>query len=430
MRTTSRNFLSPSLSILLVPALLCFAGEFSKTKAFNREWFDDDEHDEAPSIAMDDMGNCVAVWQAWESPNDDNYNIFVSHSSDGGRTWSSKTALTQNDGALDEINLNQTPSIATDGHGTWLSVWQYLGPHQEANGSGFNVFAARSTDGGASWSRPKKVNTDRLTPSTREEPWIASDEHGNWMCVWIGAHEIDFDYFIGVYFSLSSDKGRTWSDPMLIGVNDFPEMPKVASSGNGNWMITWMHELDEGNAIAYSVSENNGTTWTTPKDLTSDADIVECLNYSIASDYAGKWMLVVDGASESSIDIYETHSTDNATTWSVPGRISVSNENGARSNEYPVVATNRMGSWIVMWQRFSGIWDNIVVIRESNEDFSAWGAIKPARHHDKPRFDYKWATALAANRSDRWIAVWEWTHPDAWDRDLCFATRDPSEKTP
>src|ERR1043165_4804050 len=71
-------------------------------------------------------------------------------------TWSAPAALNPN-ASTDGSGSDERPSIATDGNGNWVSVWSGL---QAATGPEYDMFSARSSTNGSSWTGLTTVNTD------------------------------------------------------------------------------------------------------------------------------------------------------------------------------------------------------------------------------------------------------------------------------
>ena len=169
--------------------------------------------------------------------------------------------------------------FATDGESTWLAVWQASG----ALGSDADVFFARSTNGGATWSAPAPLDAGAAVDTGEDtDPAIASDGAGIWVAVWsstepLAGSGIDAD----IVFARSADDGLTWSSPAPLdtgaaadlGVDDEPQ---IASDGAGNWIAMWTSEdvtpapyPDEDIRVARST--DGGVTWFAPDFLTADA---------------------------------------------------------------------------------------------------------------------------------------------------------------
>ena len=113
-----------------------------------------------------------------------------------------------NSNATTGTTPDRFPRLATDGAGNWVAVWE---SEEEPGEYGFDndIFGARSTDNGASWSTAIPLNTSASTDSAEDyNPAIAANGTGNWVAVWYGGEDVsgagtDDDIFL-TRFTLST----------------------------------------------------------------------------------------------------------------------------------------------------------------------------------------------------------------------------------
>ncbi len=433
---------NPKYLVIVLPLILfvspfAHAGFLSQTRPLNYNWRHDALDDVTPAVAMDDSGHCVAVWQAggWDGTRYHDYDIYTSNSCDYGKTWSRRSVLNSNKDVdyagpvrVDGGHQNRFPAITTDGRGTWLCVWEWNGPIGESKVVGNNILVARSKDNGATWSPAKGVNTDYESPGVQTEPQIASDQHGKWICVWMAPYEDSGDYFLGVFGATSCDDGRSWSDPILLsnrGQKALFWAPKVLTDCNGLWIVTWMRSAETG-GIEYAISTNAGVKWTTPSHLSFIIDSWSDEQYSIATDRKGGWMVVLCNFSQNIFGVYETHSSDNAASWSIPALVSPPRSGNVIGGDIPAVAADGTGRWVVVWLRSVEDFYYESVFREVSGDFSDWSRVKPIHKRDSWTKSFRMHPVLTANRNGNWLAMWTWRdyHPPSseYDIDICFST--------
>lgn len=116
-----------------------------------------------------DAGTLYAVWYGHDDPRaerpDDDSDIFVRTSTDGGDTWSDRVVVNDDEG--DAMQYNPGIAVAPDGRVdlAWLDFRNSPVPEGEGavgNDGGFqDVYYANSTDQGQSWSDNVRVS-DRL----------------------------------------------------------------------------------------------------------------------------------------------------------------------------------------------------------------------------------------------------------------------------
>lgn len=206
-----------------------------------------------PRIAVDDGTNIFVTWTDERGGQQD---IYVGKSSDGGMTW------TETEIIVESANYGQwMSSVAVDSAGDVWVVWS-----DSRNGNS-NIYAAKSTDGGLSWSNPNIRITS--VPAEQHQPAIASDLSRTIYVAW-------HDYRNGepdVYLTSSTDGGGTWMSPYVRvsteSESDFQMGPSVAVDPVGVVHLAWMDERG-GQDIYVSSSFDMGVTWTSPNLRVND----------------------------------------------------------------------------------------------------------------------------------------------------------------
>jgi hypothetical protein len=166
---------------------------------------------------------------------------WFASSSDNGETWS-PARMIYDPGEINQTIANQ---IAVEPDGTLVDVFLQINNFKNSHGSrGLNVAVMRSSDHGASWSKP--VFVDKLTNATVRTPGdgqplrtgniipdIAIDQStGALYVVWQDARSGT----PAVYLSKSTDGGSTWSAAQKVsdspaGVSAFTAAVDVNAAG-------------------------------------------------------------------------------------------------------------------------------------------------------------------------------------------------------
>lgn len=243
-------------------------------------------------------GNGGGTWvAAWTSGDGDSERVFASRSEDGGRTWGKVRTIAGNAG----VGAGGF-AVAADAAGTWLIAWldtdlrvarssddgrtwspaatvaagttcaecaaarhftRLRAAHDHAGrwilvfassrldptvfGHDGDIFAVRSSDGGATWSRPLAIAPYATADGSREhEPSIATDGEGRWVALWTsyrplgGGDDMDAD----IVYSLTTDAGATWTAPAPALADARSDAaadwsPLLATDERGAWMMTW-----------------------------------------------------------------------------------------------------------------------------------------------------------------------------------------------
>jgi hypothetical protein len=111
-----------------------------------------------------------------------------------------------------------------------------------------DIFLVRSTDGGATWSEPVRVNQDPVGGGKDQWfPFVAVGPDGRVSVVFHDRRDDPFNRFANVYFARSSNGGGAWSETKLTG-----------QSSNLNWAFDNGFFIGDYNAVAVG---SNGTSY-------------------------------------------------------------------------------------------------------------------------------------------------------------------------
>ncbi len=259
-----------------------------------------------PNIACDGNGNWVLVYvssEFSETPATGDADIAVSTSTDG-TSWTTPVMLNSEgeDDTEQEGNGDARPVVASDGNGVWVCTWN-TNFNRGIEGQGDREISfARSTNNGSTWSNQAVLNAEFDTETGLDEnPALASDGNGNWMITWTGYTNTGGGSRYRIWASASTNDGVAWSTRKQVSsspADDDEVYPDVATDGNGKWVIAWQRAIFQGTHddydIAMSESTNNGSTWSAPENLNSNAttDTVDEWYVSIASDGGDHWTAI------------------------------------------------------------------------------------------------------------------------------------------
>ena len=121
--------------------------------------------------------------------------IWFQKSTDGGRTWLAEDLLIRRGESWASY-----PDITTDPDGNVYIVYLHTdtASHKE-------IVCVRSSDGGATWTAPARVDDDSLSKS-KGGVRIAADSAGNLFCAWNDYRTRSSH----IWSSVSTDQGATW----------------------------------------------------------------------------------------------------------------------------------------------------------------------------------------------------------------------------
>lgn len=166
----------------------------------------------AGGATVDPTGGVYFSWMAYarQQLNSRPVNIFISRSSDAGRTWN--TVLLDVSGAPPDCSaqacqaefLGAQIALASDAAGTLYALWNG-GP---VNGGPERIYFSSSTTSGASWS--EKVNVSNAANDVEHSfPAIAAGAAGDVRIAWMDTRRAPL---WNVFQRSSSNGGATWND--------------------------------------------------------------------------------------------------------------------------------------------------------------------------------------------------------------------------
>ncbi len=235
------------------------------------------------AVATDELGNFVMVWTSYFEDGNSN-DIF-------GRLFDSSAKPMG-----DEFRINTTrlgnqkePSVAIDGSGNFVVVWQ--GPGEDQN----DVFAQRFDANGQVIGGEFRVNTN--TFSKQRHPEIAMNNTGRFVIVW------ESEILGGIPSEAWSICSQIYdSDGQPIGIEFEVNLlfqsryPDVAMDDNGNFTIVWMQDdiYHTSNIILARQYNADGAAQADPFQVNT-TDFFSIAHPSIAAGGTGHFVVVWDG---------------------------------------------------------------------------------------------------------------------------------------
>jgi hypothetical protein len=167
------------------------------------------------------------VWVAYHDSKNSSL-IRVKKSVDDGRTWTrSGNPIIGQGGVTGNSTFNNSlgPIVADPMTGYLFEAFMAGEPQTKATSANYNnVYIARSTDGGATYTDQLLFHAPPFTRLNNFWPVTAVDPAtGAAYVAWTDQH--------GVAVSTSSDHGATWSAPKLVSTQNTTVMPTVTARG-------------------------------------------------------------------------------------------------------------------------------------------------------------------------------------------------------
>ena len=194
------------------------------------------------------------VFVTWNEKITNQSDIFFSKSSDYGNSFSKP------------INLSNSTRKTVD---SAIGVFEnniYITWNEIAKRSS-NIFFAKSTDKGDTFSKPLNLSNSSGTPILNRDGSLAVSD-GKIFLVWYGESEKD-NY---IFFTKSADGGLTFSTPInLSQSNATSKFAQVVANGK-NVYVVW-HDYSKGNGDIFLRESNDyGTTFGGINNLSSDEE--------------------------------------------------------------------------------------------------------------------------------------------------------------
>jgi len=217
--------------------------------------------------------------------------IAVSHSTDGGKTWTTKVVDTLQHFPT---TVDQFSDIAVGSDGAVYVNWIRCpanGTSGDCGGTTTNIMFSKSTDGGNTWSTATSITTTKLTPDstfccfygalpvTNNErvsdiPSNAATGSGSTATVYVTYYN-----YTGTQMQVnvikSSNGGTTWGTPARVSTSTTGDefFPWVNLASNGKKLAaTWLDRRNDSTNTKYQpffATSNDGTTWSTNHALSS-----------------------------------------------------------------------------------------------------------------------------------------------------------------
>lgn len=169
------------------------------------------------------------------------------------------------------------PQLATGPGDVIFAVWE-----DSRNGDIYNrdIYFARSTNRGVSWSQPVRVNQDPLDAIANQMfPTILYDVPRDRLYVlWQDNRRGNYD----IWLAYSPDRGITWHEPADMPVNDFNVKPNAdqlrptaAVNEEGTIYVAWQDRRNDNDDIYFAFSSDGGETFSESVFVTDDPRITQ-----------------------------------------------------------------------------------------------------------------------------------------------------------
>lgn len=268
-------------------------------------------------------------------------------STDGGRTWSKPWTV------ADEAEDDRNPALGQLRDGTVILGYvvargydetglRFKGKRQDWIFEG--VYLTRSRDNGKTWTKPERSQTtyDFYNGKGAISPYgkiVQTKDGAALMAVYFEFHD---DRGNESYVFRSTDGGKTWGQPALIGRHYNETGLAVLKDGS----IVAALRSEKGGNLATSFSSDGGRTWSTPTQVTADrehpADLIQL---------SGGRLLMTFGERNEPRGARAVISSDNGKTWSTQTPFILANDAPNGDTGYPSSVETAPGRITTLYYR-------------------------------------------------------------------------------
>lgn len=218
--TTDLSSTSPFLNSLYISWTSFSLGGIKLTKSTNSgvNWStpsnvsDQTNNVQGSDICISKNGQVNVVWLGFSN----NADVTFDRSTNGGSTFQTDIVVSTGEFPVGLPNdVNTFPTIAVDNSSGPRSGWLYIAFADNRNGD-CDIFLTKSTNNGANWSAPVRVNNDPIGNGKLQYwPTIAVNETGNLAILFMDTRNTSSNSMIEAYIARSYDGGISFTNEVI-----------------------------------------------------------------------------------------------------------------------------------------------------------------------------------------------------------------------
>src|SRR5437879_4685410 len=233
--------------------------------------------------------NIYVIW-AFTVTNTD-FDVLFSKSTDGGATFSIPVNLSNT------VRDTGLPQMTVSGNNIYIT-WENNGP------GNFDVFVAKSTDSGNTFSAPVNVSKN---PKPSGAPQIVASGNDVYV-VWMDNTPGNYDIFV----AKSTDNASTFGTPVNVSNNTGDSGYQQIALSENNLYVAWNNTISKSNYdILFAKSTDGGATFTTPVNISKNVGASGWPQVSVSGNIYVIWEDITTG----NYDIFISKSIDGGATF-------------------------------------------------------------------------------------------------------------------
>lgn len=289
---------------------------------------------EYPAALVGPNGYIFVIWQDDRNNPGSSYDIYFARSTDNGSTFSTPVRVDDSAGNTDQAY----PQLAVDSNGKLHAVWS-----DYRSGVNYRIYYANSTDNGTTWSPNVMVNYS--ASGGQYVPSMAIDASNNIYIVWddgrSGTH---------VYFAKSTNGGSSFTAASKMdGSSGSARYPWICHSPNGNISVVWQDSRNGNWDVFMVASKDGGASFSSEVNATKNTTSSSQMWPRVASDSSSDLHIVWDDNRNGNFGVYYGYSSDGQTFSTVAVN---DTDTGISANppEPPSLAVDSSGVVHAVWQ--------------------------------------------------------------------------------
>jgi hypothetical protein len=319
---------------------------------------------------------------------------------DGGQSFTKNVKVNNDTESADQ----RSPSITVDNSGIIYVVWN----DRRGNTSYEDIYFAKSTDGGQTFSKNVKIN-DGAGDRAGYRPIIKVDSKGTIYVVWTDfrngwdnpdiyfVNSTDGGLTFGTNFRVNDGKGATWES-----------WPSMDIDNNDNIYIAWTDRRNGSNDydIYFTKSTDSGLSFEPNVKVNEDIGGVRQTCPSLAVDDGSNVHIVWRDFRNGGLndDIYYARSIDSGKTFETSMR--VNDDNGTEAQWQPSIAVDDESNVYVVWGDFRESGKENVYFARSTDNGLSFDANIKVNDGESQLTVAAGFPSIAANKKDNICVVW------------------------
>ena len=190
------------------------------------------------------IGPASQIHLAWADRSSGTWEVYYARSTDGGVTFSEPIPIDTEATGV----ARGHPSLAVDSDGSVHIAWE------EIRSKDWDIYYARSDDG-ETFSAPVRVD-DSVTDTDQARPALAVGRDGSVHLVWQDSRNGDWD----IYYARSTNRGASFEANMQVNDETLSQQedPVISVDSRGRVHVAWADKRSGAWAIYYARSEGDG----------------------------------------------------------------------------------------------------------------------------------------------------------------------------